>query len=249
MDDGILVAIHYAGQIRKDQNGNDVFSCSQPAFVRWPNKETGLEQLKDFILHSIGQGDTKRVQKVYYRYPHEVDGTFCFKRFQLRDDADVVLIREWHLHLAIMPLLELYALLIDAGNNSEANSQSGEGVERNIRRLLLDLNRQPEGSSDGSVPFSDQPAEDVGYSHDESVVGDPTTHAYLLDNDSDNDDLDNEPTVLPPGEGEDDEEEEENVSDQQLVDHMIILATSERSTWVQWIQVLMGFKVVLRMIR
>ncbi|MED6150520.1 hypothetical protein PIB30_073108 [Stylosanthes scabra] len=93
MDDGILVAIHYAGQIRKDHYGNDVFNCSQPAFVCWPNEEIGLEQLKDFILHSIGQGDTKRVQKVYYRYPHEVDGTFCFKRFRLRDDADVALIR------------------------------------------------------------------------------------------------------------------------------------------------------------
>ncbi|MED6112887.1 hypothetical protein PIB30_065833 [Stylosanthes scabra] len=127
MDNGILVAIHYAGQIRKDQNGNDVFSCSQPAFVRWPNEEIGLEQLKDFILRSIEQGDTKRVQKVYYRYPHEVDRTFCFKRFHLRDDADVALICEWHLHLAIMPLLELHALLIDAGNNSEANSQFGGG--------------------------------------------------------------------------------------------------------------------------
>ncbi|MED6151589.1 hypothetical protein PIB30_083859, partial [Stylosanthes scabra] len=74
---------------------------------------------------------------------------------------------------------------------------------------MLDLNRQPEGSSDGSIPFSNQPAEDVGDSHEESVVGDPTTHPYLLDNDSDNDDVDNEPTVLPPEEEEDDEEEEE----------------------------------------
>ncbi|MED6142123.1 hypothetical protein PIB30_110399, partial [Stylosanthes scabra] len=93
------------------------------------------------------------------------------------------------------------------------------GVERNITRLMLDLNRQPEGSSDGSVPFSDQPAEDVGYSHDESVVGDPTTHPYLLDNDSDNDDVDNEPTVLPSEEGEDDEEEEEEEEDLQGVNY------------------------------
>ncbi|MED6114881.1 hypothetical protein PIB30_084884 [Stylosanthes scabra] len=96
-------------------------------FAGLTRRSIGLEQLKDFILRSIGQGDTKRVQKVYYRYPHEVDETFCFKRFRLRDDADVALIREWHLHLAVMPLLELYALLIDAGNNSEANSQSGRG--------------------------------------------------------------------------------------------------------------------------
>ncbi|MED6138179.1 hypothetical protein PIB30_071843 [Stylosanthes scabra] len=210
-DDGILVAIHYAGQIRKDQNGNDVFSYSQLAFVRWPNEEIGLEQLKAFILHSIGQSDTKRVQKVYYRYSHEVDGTFCFKRFRLRDDADVALIREWHLHLAVMPLLELYVLLIDEGNNSEANSQSGGVAERNIRRLMLDLNRQPEGSSEGSIPFSNQPVADVVDSHDESVVGDPTTHPYLLNNDSDNDDVNNELAVLPQEEEEDNEEEEEDV--------------------------------------
>ncbi|MED6127027.1 hypothetical protein PIB30_084114 [Stylosanthes scabra] len=170
MDDGILVAIYYAGQIRKDRNGNDVFSCSQPVFVRWPNKEIGLQQLKAFILPSVGQGETKQVQKVYYRYPHEVDGTFCFKRFRLRDDADVALIREWHLHLAVMPL-------------------------------------QPEGSSEGSIPFSNQPVVDVVDSHDESVVGDPTTHPYLLNNDSDNDDVKNEPAVLPQEEEEDDEEE------------------------------------------
>ncbi|MED6186167.1 hypothetical protein PIB30_064164 [Stylosanthes scabra] len=148
MDDGILVAIHYVSQIRKDQIGNDVFSCSQPAFVRWPNEEIGLEQLKDFILRSIGQGDTKRVQKVYYRYPHEVEGTFCFKRFSF------------------------------------------------TRRCGCCANPRM------APTFS---------CHDESVVGDPTTHPYLFDNDSDNDDVDNEPTVLPPEEEEEDDEEEEEI--------------------------------------
>ncbi|MED6172494.1 hypothetical protein PIB30_050596 [Stylosanthes scabra] len=75
---------------------------------------------------------------------------------------------------------------------------------------MLDLNRQPEGSSEGSIPFSNQPAADVVDSHDKSVVGDPTTHPYLLTNDSDNDDVDNEPVVLPQEEEEDDDEEEEN---------------------------------------
>ncbi|MED6128195.1 hypothetical protein PIB30_095239 [Stylosanthes scabra] len=161
MDDGILIAIHYAGQIRKDQNGNDVFSCSQPAFVRWPNEEIGLKQLKAFILRSIGQGDTKRVQKVYYRYPHEVDGTFCFKRFHLRDDADVALIREWHLHLAVMPLFELYALLIDEGNNSEANSQSGGG-QKETSGSPREVARVPSH-------FQINQCSDVVDSHDESV--------------------------------------------------------------------------------
>ncbi|MED6212332.1 hypothetical protein PIB30_082308, partial [Stylosanthes scabra] len=65
MDDGILVAIYYAGQIRKDQNGNDVFSCSQPAFVRWPNEEIGLKHLKAFILRSIGQGATQNESRKF----------------------------------------------------------------------------------------------------------------------------------------------------------------------------------------
>ncbi|MED6224293.1 hypothetical protein PIB30_082651 [Stylosanthes scabra] len=122
MDDKILVSIHYAGQIKKDQDENDVFSCSQPTFVCWPNEETGLQQLKDFILRSIGQDHRKRVQKIYYRYPHEMDGTFYFKIFRLCDDADVALIRDWHIRLGVIPLLELCALLIDDGYNSEADS-------------------------------------------------------------------------------------------------------------------------------
>ncbi|MED6122791.1 hypothetical protein PIB30_043229 [Stylosanthes scabra] len=147
MAEGILVSIHYAGEIRKDQNGNDVFSCARPTFVYWPNEDMDLQQLKDFILRSIGQEHRKRVHKVYYRYPHEVDGIFHFKRFRLRDDEDVALIRERHIHLAIIPLLELYALLIDEENNY---TQSGGGARRNIRRLMLDLNRLPEGSSEAS---------------------------------------------------------------------------------------------------
>ncbi|MED6131712.1 hypothetical protein PIB30_012149 [Stylosanthes scabra] len=39
----------------------------------------GLEQLKAFILRSIGE-HRRRVQKVYYRFPHDVDGIFHFKR-------------------------------------------------------------------------------------------------------------------------------------------------------------------------
>ncbi|MED6143754.1 hypothetical protein PIB30_009003 [Stylosanthes scabra] len=99
---------------------------NRPSFAgrmrRW-----GLQQLKDFILCSIGQDHRKRVWKFYYRYPHYVDGTLYFKRFRLGDDTDVALIRDWHLHLVIIPLLELYALLTDEGNNSEADSQSGRG--------------------------------------------------------------------------------------------------------------------------
>ncbi|MED6171468.1 hypothetical protein PIB30_040987 [Stylosanthes scabra] len=170
-----------------------------------------LQQLKDFILRCIGQEHRKRVQKVYYRYPHVVDGTFHFKRFRLRYDIDVALIRGWHLHLAAIPLLELYAVLIDEGNDSEADSQSGGGVARNIRWSMLDLNRMPEDSSEGSIPFTDQLVADVVDSHDESVIGDPTTHPYLLNHDSDNDKVDNEPEDVPQEEEDGDEEAEEEV--------------------------------------
>ncbi|MED6130913.1 hypothetical protein PIB30_005202 [Stylosanthes scabra] len=124
----------------------------------------GLEQLKAFILRSVGE-DRRRVQKVYYRYAHEVDGIFHFK-------------------------------------------------SRNIRRLMVDLNRLPEGSSEGSIPDSNIPMADFLDSHNESVVGDPATHDYQLNHDSDNDLEDNEPVVVPQGEEDDEEEEEDEVEEQ-----------------------------------
>ncbi|MED6154998.1 hypothetical protein PIB30_001680 [Stylosanthes scabra] len=134
-----------------------------------------LEHLKAFILRSIGE-HRRRVQKVYYRYPHEVDGIFYFK-------------------------------------SSETDSQSGGGVSRNIRRLMVDLNRLPEGSSKGSILDSNIPTAEILDSYDESVVGDLATHDYQLNHDSDNDQEDNKPVVVPQGE-EDDEEEVDEVEEQ-----------------------------------
>ncbi|MED6211233.1 hypothetical protein PIB30_071774 [Stylosanthes scabra] len=179
----------------------------------------GLQQLKDFILRSIGQDHRKQVQKIYYRYPHEVDRTLYFKRFCLNDDADVALICDWHLYLVVIPLLELYALLIEEGNTSEADSQFGRGLARNIRRSMLDLNMMSESSSEGSIPFLNQAVADVVDSHDESVVGDPTTHPYLLNHDSDNDDVDNELVEFPQEDEDGDEEEEEDEEEVQGVNY------------------------------
>ncbi|MED6111988.1 hypothetical protein PIB30_057466 [Stylosanthes scabra] len=136
-------------------------------------------------------------------------GILCLIRCRLRSNEDVALIRDWHIHLDVIPLLELYALLIDEGNSSEADSQSGGGASRNIRQMMLDLNRMPEGSSEGSIPASNLPMADMVDSHAESVVGDPTTHDYQLNHDSDNDQEDNETVVIPQGEDDDEEEEDE----------------------------------------
>ncbi|MED6110852.1 hypothetical protein PIB30_046792 [Stylosanthes scabra] len=171
-----------------------------------------LEQLKAFILRSIGE-HRRRVQKVYHRYAHEVDGIFHFKRFRLRYDDDVALIRDWHIHLTTIPILELYAILIDERNSSEADSQTGGGVSRNIRRLMVDLNRLPKGSSEGSIPDSNILMADFLDSQDESVVGDPATNDYQLNHDFDNDQEDNEPVVVPQGEEDDEEEEEDEVEE------------------------------------
>ncbi|MED6158004.1 hypothetical protein PIB30_028712, partial [Stylosanthes scabra] len=68
----------------------------------------------------------------------------------------------------------------------------------------------PEGSSKGSVPFSNEPVVDVLDSHNEFVVGDPSTHSYLLNHDSDNDGEDNEPLDIPHEDEDDDKEEDDD---------------------------------------
>ncbi|MED6205802.1 hypothetical protein PIB30_021088 [Stylosanthes scabra] len=65
---------------------------------------------------------------------------------------------------------------------------------------MVDLNRLPEGTSEGSIPDSNIPMAEILDSHDESVVRDPATHDYQLNHDSDNDQEDNESVVVPQGE-------------------------------------------------
>ncbi|MED6207230.1 hypothetical protein PIB30_033824 [Stylosanthes scabra] len=77
---------------------------------------------------------------------------------------------------------------------------------------MVDLNRLPEGSSEGSIPDSNTPMAEILDSHNESVVGDPATHDYQPNHDSDNDQEDNESEVVAQGE-EDDEEEEDEVEE------------------------------------
>ncbi|MED6165618.1 hypothetical protein PIB30_101329 [Stylosanthes scabra] len=95
--------------------------------------------------------------------------------------------------VVVIPLLELYVVLIDERNNSDADTKSRGGTRRNIRRLMLDLNRQPKGSNEGSISDSNQPTEDMVGSLDASAVGDPTTQPYLLNHDFDDDDVDSQP--------------------------------------------------------
>ncbi|MED6143246.1 hypothetical protein PIB30_004332 [Stylosanthes scabra] len=81
---------------------------------------------------------------------------------------------------------------------------------------MVDLNRLPEGSSEGSIPDSNIPMAEILDSHDESVVGDPATHHYQLNHDSNNDQEDNKPVVVPQGQEDDEEEEEDEVEEQRV---------------------------------
>ncbi|MED6204368.1 hypothetical protein PIB30_008495 [Stylosanthes scabra] len=95
---------------------------------------------------------------------------------------------------------------------------------------MLDLNRLPEGSSEGSIPASNLPMVDMVDSHDESVVGYPTIHDYQLNQDSDNGQEDNEPVVVPQGtygfqRGCDDDPVDEFEVGQQFQDKEAVLLT------------------------
>ncbi|MED6125841.1 hypothetical protein PIB30_072408 [Stylosanthes scabra] len=104
MSEPPLLSIHYDSKITADHNGSVVFRSNQPLFIRMPRDVRTLVALKNFVAHAIGVQDTKRVTKIYYRYPMEVYGNFQFKRYRLRDDDDVKLIRGWHKHFSTILL-------------------------------------------------------------------------------------------------------------------------------------------------
>ncbi|MED6116008.1 hypothetical protein PIB30_096057, partial [Stylosanthes scabra] len=159
-----------------------------------PRDVRSLAALKNFIAHAIGVQDTKRVTKIYYRYPMEVDGNFQFKRYRLRDDDDVKLIRGWHKHFSAILLLELFVCLVDRCEGGSANAgddtQSAGPASRNIRRMMFNLNESPGGSNEGfnygadSEPPQGTLPEEFE-SHEGSVAGDPMTEPFHLDPDQD----------------------------------------------------------------
>ncbi|MED6201039.1 hypothetical protein PIB30_091139 [Stylosanthes scabra] len=131
----------------------------------------------------------------------EEDGTFCFKRYRLRQEDDVRLIRNWHNHFSTIILLELYVILVDINGSSVSkacvDTQSSGGVGTNIRRLMVDLNTTPDCSIEGSNLEMDAPMEGMleeeFESHENSMVGDPSMHSYHINPDSDGDEAEVEP--------------------------------------------------------
>ncbi|MED6173325.1 hypothetical protein PIB30_058276 [Stylosanthes scabra] len=122
MSEPPLLYIHYDGEITADHNGSVVFCSNQPVFIQMPRDVRSLAALKNFVAQAIGVQDTKRVTKIYYRYPVKADGNFQFKRYRLRDDDDVKLIRGWHKHFSTILLLELFVCLVDRCEGGSANA-------------------------------------------------------------------------------------------------------------------------------
>ncbi|KAL4275852.1 hypothetical protein AHAS_Ahas20G0148600 [Arachis hypogaea] len=131
-----LLSIHYNGQIVYDKEDSIVLRSTQRVIAYTIPKVNSLTMLKNLILHSIGQQHTKRVKKIYYRYPSEVD--------------NVLFLQETNVHL-----LELFVFLVELGGRGSSadtinDSPLSRVVRRNIRRTMVDLNVPPEGSQKGS---------------------------------------------------------------------------------------------------
>ncbi|RYR78050.1 hypothetical protein Ahy_A01g002783 [Arachis hypogaea] len=120
--------------------------------------------------------ETKKVKKIYYRYPTEIDAVFLVDLGGRGSSADTV----------------------------DGSPLSGP-VRRNIRQTMVDLNMPPKGSQEGSNVGADNAELDDGAeSHDGSAVGDPMMDQYEA-NPDDGDDAEEEPAEIP-NDGDDEEE-------------------------------------------
>ncbi|KAL4321844.1 hypothetical protein AHAS_Ahas14G0151100 [Arachis hypogaea] len=186
-----LLSIHHDGEIVYDEEGLIVFRSNQPIITYMTPEVNSLTALKNVILHSVGKQESKR--------------------YRLRDDENVRLIRSWHNRWTNIHLLELYVFLVDfGGRGSSANtlndSLTSGVVRRIIRRTMVDLNMPPEDSQEGcNVEVCNIDLMDDGLeSHDGSAIIDTMMEQYEV-NPDDGDDVDEEPPEIP----NDCEEEEE----------------------------------------
>ncbi|RYQ79517.1 hypothetical protein Ahy_Scaffold6g108271 isoform A [Arachis hypogaea] len=205
-----LLSIHYDVEMVYDEEGSIIFRSNQPIFTHLTAEINCLELLKNLVLLSVGIQQTKKVKKIYYRYPTEVDGTLIYKRYRLHDDEDIRLIRSWHNRWANVHLLELAVFLVDLGGRGSSADTINESllsglVRQNIRRTMVDLNMAPEGSQEGSNIEVDNAELGGGVeSHDGSTVRDPMMDQYEA-NPDDGDNAEEEPAKIPD-DGDDEEE-------------------------------------------
>ncbi|KAL4345072.1 hypothetical protein AHAS_Ahas11G0241800 [Arachis hypogaea] len=207
-----LLSIHYDSEIVYDE-GSIIFKSEQPIITYMTPKVNSLTTLKNLILRSVGLQHTTREKKVYYKYPTEVDDNLFYKRYRLRDDVDVRLIRSWHNRWANVHLLELFMFLVELGGrglsvNMVDDSPLSGAVRRNIKRMIVNLNMPAKGSQEGlnvELPNADMIQDNVEI-HKGSTIRNSRMDRYEV-NPDDGDDADDEPTKIPD---EGNEEEEMN---------------------------------------
>ncbi|MED6174495.1 hypothetical protein PIB30_069535 [Stylosanthes scabra] len=172
--------------------------------------------LKNFILYVMGLQQIKRVKKIYFRYPIEENGSFYYKRYRLRQEDDIVLIRGWHNHFPTIHLLDLFVVFADADDSGsfdvDMDTQSSGGVGTNVRRLIFNLNIPHDGSIEDSNPGVDVPAEGILEEeierHERSITSDLMTHPYWVNPTlSDDEEVEVEDEVMPEDEKAIDDED------------------------------------------
>ncbi|MED6190187.1 hypothetical protein PIB30_103232 [Stylosanthes scabra] len=131
-----------------------------------PRDVRSLVALKNFVVHAIGVQDTKRVMKIYYRYPMEVDVDRC-------EGGSA-----------------------NAGADTQSAGPASRNIRRMMFNLNDSPGGSNEGFNYGvdSEPLQGMLPEEFE-SHEGSVTGDPMTEPFHLDPDQD-DGRDNEEEEL-----------------------------------------------------
>ncbi|RYR41571.1 hypothetical protein Ahy_A08g037978 [Arachis hypogaea] len=113
----LLLSIHYDGEIVYDEENFIGFRSTQLMIAYMTTEINSLIALKNLILHSIRQQHTKRVKKIYYRYPAKLDNILFYKKYIV----DVVILLFFHESSAIRdPMTDPYQVNFDNSKDVEA---------------------------------------------------------------------------------------------------------------------------------
>ncbi|MED6164824.1 hypothetical protein PIB30_093866 [Stylosanthes scabra] len=127
----------------------------------------------------MGLQEIKRVKKIYYRYPIQENGGFYYKRYRLRQEDDIVLIRSWHNQFPTIHLLELFVLFADVGESDVTSEGILEEEIESHERSIAETHPyrvNPTQSDDEDVEVEDEVLPE-----DEEAVDDEDIHEDVLE--------------------------------------------------------------------
>ncbi|RYQ84847.1 uncharacterized protein LOC107621010 [Arachis ipaensis] len=131
----------------------------------------------------------------------EADGILIYKRYRIRDDEDIGLIKGWHNRFPNVHLLELFVFFVDmcGMTSSEVGGENASSttIRTNTRRLIVDLNMSSQESQEESNPddYNDGLLEVDHESHVGSIVGDLMMDHYQAHPVFDDEEPEEEPAI------------------------------------------------------